>query len=103
MTTTQATTVRINSTVWSTTDPNRTQTVILCPEIKLVEPEFVIECRLGSRTIGVLTGRTRRIWGMDCPTIQRYQIDTVVIDGAIWGVRGEPIKGTFAVNPAQVV
>ncbi len=103
MTTAQATTVSINSTVWPTTDPNNTQTVILCQEIKLVAPEFVIGCRLGTRTIGVLTGRTRRIWGMDCPTIKRYQIDTVVIDGAIWGVRGDPISGTFAVNPARVV
>lgn len=48
------------------------------------------------------TGRTRKVWGKDCPTFNRYAVDTVVIDDAVWGVKGERMAGTYAVNPDNV-
>lgn len=57
-----------------------------------------------------LTGRTRRFWkstyytGLACPTLDTFDIDTVVIDGAIWGVPGLLRDGgTWAVRPEQVL
>ncbi len=92
--------IRVGALVWNTTDTNDTRTVIRGDALRLAEGEIVMESEnTGYLTIGVLTGRTRKFWGMDCPTIQRYEIDTVVINGAIWGVRGTPISGTFAVRP----
>ena len=58
-------------------------------------------------TFALLTGRTRRQWGMDMPTIRRFEVDTVVreIDGryAIVGVPGAAIVGTFMTRPENVV
>jgi hypothetical protein len=80
--------------------PDRFRKVIQAPQ-ELVVPEgfFVMEDAIGFRTFGKMTGRTRKIWGQDCPTIQRFSIDTVVIDGAIWGVVGVALTGRFAVRP----
>jgi len=102
MTSTQTATVNTNTTIWNTADTVKMRRVVTANDIKLNDGEFVIQCHLGYRTIGVLTGRTRTFWGIACPTIQRFEIDTVVIDGAIWGVRGEAIDGTFAVRPENV-
>ena len=49
------------------------------------------------------TGRTRRFWGKDCPTFYRYAVETAVVDGALWGVKGERMAGTYATNPENVV
>ena len=57
-------------------------------------------------TFGRLTGRTRRQWGMDMPTIDRFEVETVVltIDGrpTIMGVPGARIVGTFMTRPENV-
>lgn len=57
-----------------------------------------------------LTGRTRTFWstrrygGLACPTLDTFDIDTTVIDGAIWGVPGLLRDGgTWAVRPEQVL
>jgi|GEM_PF-3174261 len=92
------------STVWMTDDVHNFRNVIKTPqEIKHGDDEFVICSFLGYRTIGRLTGRTRRFFGCACPTIERFEIDTVVIDGALWGVKGERIAGTVAVHPERIV
>lgn len=98
-TTTNTNTLKSGTTVWDTNDTYRTRTVTETNDIRLADAEFVIECRYGYRTIGVLTGQTRKFWGMNCPTIERFEIETTVIDAAIWGVRGARIAGTFAVRP----
>ena len=90
------------TTIWSSEDTSAHRTVITTQEIRLDEGEFVVESHFGYRTIGRLTGRTRQFWGIACPTIERFEIETVVIDGAIWGVRGEAIAGTFAVRPERI-
>lgn len=59
-------------------------------------------------TFAVLSGRTRRQWGMACPTVERFAVDTVVrrrADGvdAIFGVPGDRIPGTFVTRPENVV
>lgn len=51
------------------------------------------------RYYGRLSGRTVQKWNMACPTIELYRINTVVIDGAIWGVRGDRVPGTWAIRP----
>jgi methyl coenzyme M reductase gamma subunit len=89
----------INATVWDANDTTRTRTVAIANDVRLADDEFIIECRYGYRTIGVLTGRTRKFFGIDCPTIERYEIETTVIDDAIWGVRGAKVPGTFATRP----
>jgi hypothetical protein len=38
-----------------------------------------------------------------CPTFNRYEVLTVVIDGAIWGVPGPRITGTLGAFPGSVL
>jgi hypothetical protein len=56
---------------------------------------------------GLLTGNTRQRWGMHCPTIARFQVDTVVhyVDGepTIVGVPGKRIALTWVTRPENVV
>ena len=48
-----------------------------------------IATHLGWVTYGRLTGTTRHVWGMDCPIVESYDVDTVAeSDGAIWGHLG---------------
>jgi hypothetical protein len=71
--------------------------------IKLEDGEFLVKSHSGYITIGRLTGRTRRIFNMDCPTIERYEIETIAdTDGVIWGVKGERISGTLACRPEAI-
>ena len=57
-------------------------------------------------TFGMLTGRTRRQWGMDMPTIARFEVETVVMDingrPTIMGIPGARITGTFMTRPENV-
>jgi hypothetical protein len=92
-----------HTTVWNTGDVRQIRRVIDTPQELRLEPgEFVLVCHNGYRTVGVLTGRTRRFWDISCPTLERYEVDTVVIDGAIWGVRGARLPGTYAVRPERI-
>lgn len=54
-------------------------------------------------SFGMLTGRTRMRWAMACPTIVRFEVDTVAIDGVIYGVPGRRIAGTWLTRPENVV
>lgn len=73
-------------------------------EILLEEGEFQIDGPHGTRYIGVFTGRTRAIGGGRCPTVEVYDIDTVVeMVGdlpVIVGRRGQRISGgTWYTSP----
>lgn len=109
MTTTAFSKPVIGATTWRTDAPNLTRQYrrVVRPESWDLLPAgwFVLECGLETRTYGHLTGRTRRQWGMDCPTIERFEIATVVRDlkcdgnHAIYGEPGERIPGTWAIRP----
>lgn len=66
----------------------------------LDDGEFLVEARhAGYRWIARPTGRTRRMFGdVTMTSLERYHIDTVVRDGAIWGVRGERAEGLVYVR-----
>ena len=72
-------------------------------EICLEDGEFQINGPNGIRRIGRLTGRTRRIRGINCPTINLYDIDTVVeMVGempVIIGRAGDKLPGTWWIYP----
>lgn len=106
MTNIETATVRAGATIWSSDDPRTIRTVTADPyeAYRLDAGEFLVTSWNGYITIGRLTGRTRRFWGIDCPTIERFEIDTVATaDGAIIGVKGTPIAGTYAVRSENVV
>jgi hypothetical protein len=91
------------ATVWQTDDTARTARVAHDTAIILADNEVLIRYyNTGYQFIGRYTGRTRRYWGVDCPTLARYDIDTVVRDGAIWGVPGAHVPGTWAIRPEAV-
>ena len=95
-------TVTIGSTVVSS-DNRKSLVVIATPQELLPEPGmFVLESFTGYRTFAQLTGKTRMAWGMACPTLRRFEIETVVIDGAIWGKAGNPIMGTMLTRPENL-
>ena len=65
-------------------------------------PEFLIENRIGEIYIARLTGRTIRQYGMDCPTIERFAVRTIAIDGVLYGTRDGLIDGLLAVRPEYI-
>jgi len=69
---------------------------------RLADDEFLIETHHGYRTIGRLTGRTRKVFGLDCPTIERFEIETYAENGVILGRKSDKIIGTLAVRPENV-
>lgn len=88
---------------------NTTQTRRSVAEARLgalgLRPEdgmIALECCFGTFTFARPTGRTRNFWGIACPTFERFEVETVVIDGAIWGVPGDRIPGTFATRPENL-
>lgn len=71
--------------------------------ISLEDGEFLVKSHNGYTTIGRLTGRTRHIFNVDCPTIERFEIETIAdTDGVIWGVKGDRIPGTLACRPETI-
>ena len=104
-TTTKPATVRTGSIVFNSAGASNGYHVATTPqEIQLAPGEFVISNRWGYRTIGRLTGRTRRHFGLDCPTIDRFEVETFADeDGVIWGRRSdERIPGPAATRPENV-
>lgn len=64
---------------------------------------FVTEDAIGYRTYNVFTGRTRKFWGMDCPTIERWEVETFATeDGVIMGRPLRRLPGTWATRPENV-
>jgi hypothetical protein len=104
MTTTHPT-VKVGAITVAANDHTRHLNVIETPQ-ELQPTEgigmFVLQSYNGYRSFGLLTGRTTQRWGMVVPTIERYHVDTVVIDGAIWGVPGKRIAGTYVTRPENI-
>jgi hypothetical protein len=76
-------------------------------EICLEEGEFQLTSSRGSRLIGRFTGRTRNMRGAACPTIEVFQVDTVVeMVGdlpVLVGRRGQRLEGgTWWTSPKAV-
>ena len=120
--TTYSDTPMIDTTVWSSETLNKFARVVRDDGILLEEGEFLVRFpNTGYTCIGKFTGRTRKFfetrtkWGLECPTFDRFEIDTVVRDSvvladgtivtnAIWGVRGAKIPGgTWAMRPDRLV
>ena len=91
-----ATNARIGSVVFDAANPNgngayRTVAADPTQAFTLDDGEFLIVSHNGYTTIGRLTGRTRRCWGIACPTIERYEVETyATVEGVILGRRGDP-------------
>jgi hypothetical protein len=95
-------TPKIGSTVFYPEANNQLRKVVGDPweAYRLEEGEFLLESYQGYMTIGRLTGRTRQIFGIACPTIERFEVETYADDkGVILGRRGDKIPGTLAVRP----
>ncbi len=93
--------------IFNTEDAGRSTRVIVAPHSADRLPGldwFVAESDYtGARTYCRVTGRTRRCWGIPCPTIERYEIETIADDeGVIWGVVGARIDGIWAARPEAV-
>lgn len=72
--------------------------------IELAPGEFLLEAwNTGCKQIARFTGRTRQCWGIACPTVERFRIETIARDSAIWGIRADRIPGTLAVRPETVI
>jgi len=94
---------KIGAVAFCSDKPVRIEWIAVASDIVLAEGEFVIKSKQGRRTIGRFTGRTRRFFGgVECPTIERRQVDTVVIDGAVCGRAGALVQGTYAIHPERV-
>lgn len=97
--------VKPGTTIFDTTDTTRIWRVVDDPyaAYDLEDGEFLMESYQGYRTIGRFTGRTRQFWGISCPTIDRYEIETYATeDGVIMGRKAERVIGTAAVRPEYV-
>jgi len=86
--------------IFNTANPSETR-VIVAPHSADRLPDlawFVTESDFtGCRTYNRATGRTRMCWGVPCPTVERYEIETIADDeGVIWGVPGARIPGVWA-------
>ena len=99
------TTIEAGKLVCST-DNRRSATVLSPAEAEangLLVPAGMVAINLRSNVcdpffmFASITGRTRRTWGMDCPTVNLFDCDTVArriesVDGqdsfALWGVPG---------------
>lgn len=98
-------TIAPNAIFFSTGDPGVTLTQVRkhLDWAVLGDDELVVETtRTGVRYIVTPTGRTRRFYGVECPTFARYDIDTVVIDGALMGVKGDLAAWTIATRPENI-
>jgi hypothetical protein len=107
MSSTTTTTPVIGATIFDADKPNggTYRTVIADPTEAYVldDGEFLIASYHGYITIGRMTGRTRRIFGDQCPTIERYEVETfATADGVIMGRKADRIPGISAVRSTNV-
>jgi hypothetical protein len=69
----------------------------------LDDGESLIEDRVGLTYIVAPTGRTVRVWGIDCPTFLLHDVETIAdADGVIRGVKGERLVYTMATRPENI-
>ena len=97
--------VHLGATVWETGNTARFRSVIADAwQAYDLEPgDFLMQTWHGAITIGTFTGSSRKFWGVDCPTLRRYDVETYATDGGqIRGRKGERIAGTSAVRPEYV-
>ena len=95
--------------IFQPADPNGLHLTVVPIDSWFIVPRdwFVVESPLGTLSFCRFTGRTRRMWGIDFPTVERFTIETVVrtrADGvdAIFGVAGDRIPGMWAMHPNAV-
>ena len=87
----------IGATVWSVDDKNQRRSVVadLFDAYDLADGEFLIRAWTGYVTIGRFTGRTRKFFRIDRPTIERYEVETYATDSRVssWVARltGSPV------------
>jgi hypothetical protein len=108
---TSAALIKTGALIFRCNEPSVTRTIVR-PESWDMLPSadwFVTEDANGYRTYNVFTGRTRKFWGMDCPTVERWEIDTVVVENfrgtglsSIVGVPLRRMPGTWATRPENV-
>lgn len=114
MTPTTTSTVAAGKLVVSSDNSSRSGTV-LSPEQAaangLLAPAGTFVVNLGRSedpyfVFGTLTGRTRNLFGVACPTINLFACDTVARPSgesfALWGVPGVRMRGTWATRPENV-
>ena len=98
----------IGATVWSTDDVNQKRTVVAdqFDAYDLADDEFLIRAWTGHVTIGRFTGRTRKFFRINCPTIERYRVETFATDsthrhgeGVVMGRKADRFPGTYAIRP----
>ena len=101
---------RMGALLFQTQDPNGLHLTVVPAESWDIVPAgwFVVQSPMGIRSYCRFTGRTSRHWHMACPTVERYDIDTVVRerpDGvhALFGEAGERIPGMWAVRADWLV
>lgn len=100
MTSTQ--TLKANAMLFRTDNDTITYTVFRDVHgAYLTEGElFLIESAVGEIYMARFTGRTCQRYGLNCPTVERYEIETVADkNGVLFGARGAKVAGTLAVRP----
>lgn len=104
--TTRTLTVRVSATCWLTHDTTALRHVVQdrYDAYDLDPGEFLVESYHGYIAIARLTGRTRRFFGIDCPTIERFEVETyAAADGTIRGRKGQHRLGpTMATRPENL-
>lgn len=106
-TTTPTPTVKAGSIVVRADDDSRTGMVVTDRTEAYVAPAGMFLINTGTAdspwfTFGMLTGRTRQRWGMACPTIARFTVETIARDGVILGVPGDRIPVTWTTRPENI-
>lgn len=105
-------TVKPTAIIVRSDDNRRSGTVVKLRDYDMETPEGMFLVNTGTEahpyfSYGMLTGNTRMRWGMACPTIARFEVETVVriIDGesSVVGVPGKRIPITWVTRPENVV
>ncbi len=96
--------VKTGSIVWPVDSPNDYTWSVVDPHSSDGEAIVLEAHRTKAIRYARLTGKTRRFWGIDCPTLDVFEVsERVVVDprtgrAAIFGEAGKRI-GRFATRP----
>lgn len=103
------TTIKTSAILWRTITGGRDGRYTYWPVANAFEAfilddgESLIEDCVGLTYIIAPTGRTARVWGIDCPTFYRFAVETVADEhGVIHGVKGERLVYTIATRPENI-